>query len=36
MFMPVLRALILMQFRNEERSEELTQAIGEMFGQNFK
>jgi hypothetical protein len=35
MFMPALRALILMQFRNEERSEELTQAIGTMFGSNF-
>lgn len=36
MFMPALRALILMQFRNEERSEALSQAIGEMFGQGFK
>lgn len=36
MFMPALRALILMQFRNEERSEALSQAIGEMFGANFK
>jgi len=35
MFMPVLRALILMQLRNEERSEALNRAIGEMFGQNF-
>jgi len=35
MFMPALRALILMQFRNEDRSPELTTAIGEMFGTNF-
>ncbi|PIE25321.1 MAG: hypothetical protein CSA60_00840 [Neptuniibacter caesariensis] len=35
MFMPTLRALILMQFRNEERSDALSQAIGEMFGANF-
>ncbi|MCP4595062.1 DUF3549 family protein [Neptuniibacter sp.] len=36
MFIPVLRALILMQFRNEERSEALSKAIGEMFGSDFK
>jgi hypothetical protein len=35
MFLPTLRALILMQLRNGERSEALTQAIGEMFGANF-
>lgn len=35
MFMPTLRALILMQFRNEERSEALSKAIGEMFGSSF-
>ena len=35
MFMPVMRALILMQFRNQERSDTLNQAIGEMFGQQF-
>jgi len=35
MFMPVHRALILQAFRNPERSECLSQAIGEMFGQSF-
>lgn len=35
MFLPTLRALILMQFRTMERSEALEQAIGEMFGQGF-
>jgi len=35
MFMPALRALILMQFRNEDRSPELTAAIGAMFGSDF-
>lgn len=35
MFMPVMRALILMQFRNQQRSEALSKAIGEMFGGNF-
>jgi len=35
MFMPVYRALILQAFRNPRRSARLTQAIGEMFGQNF-
>ena len=36
MFMPVMRALILMQLRNQNRSEALTKAIGEMFGHNFQ
>ena len=35
MFMPALRALILMQFRNEQRSEQLSTAIGLMFGSNL-
>ncbi|MDF2182136.1 DUF3549 family protein [Neptuniibacter sp. CAU 1671] len=35
MFLPALRALILMQFRGQQRSETLSQAIGEMFGQSF-
>lgn len=35
MFMPAMRALILMQFRNTERSPELSNAIGEMFGTSF-
>ncbi len=35
MFMPVHRALILQAFRNPARSEALSQAIGEMFGQTF-
>lgn len=35
MFIPTLRALILMQFRNQERSEALSKAIGEMFGNGF-
>ncbi|MBV0933143.1 DUF3549 family protein [Marinobacterium weihaiense] len=36
MFMPVHRALLLQAFRNPERSEALSQAIGEMFGQTFE
>lgn len=35
MFIPVMRILILQAFRNEDRSSELTEAIGQMFGQNF-
>ncbi|MBR9828893.1 MAG: DUF3549 family protein [Oceanospirillales bacterium] len=35
MFMPVHRALILQAFRNPDRSDALSQAIGEMFGQTF-
>lgn len=35
MFLPTLRTLILMQFRNQDRSEALTEAIGAMFGDNF-
>lgn len=35
MFMPVHRALILQAFRNPQRSERLSTAIGEMFGQGF-
>lgn len=35
MFMPVHRALMLQAFRNTERSPQLEQAIGEMFGQSF-
>lgn len=35
MFMPVHRALILQAFRQNERSPQLEQAIGEMFGQSF-
>lgn len=35
MFMPVHRALLLQAFRQPERSPELEQAIGEMFGQSF-
>lgn len=35
MFMPVHRALILQAFRNPARSQVLSQAIGEMFGQTF-
>lgn len=36
MFMPAMRALILMQFRNQARSAALSQAIGEMFGATFE
>jgi len=35
MFMPAMRALILMAFRNEDRSEALSAAIGTMFGKQF-
>lgn len=35
MFMPVYRSLILQAFRNPQRSETLSRAIGEMFGQGF-
>jgi len=35
MFMPALRALIMQAFRNPQRSERLSAAIGEMFGQGF-
>lgn len=35
MFMPALRALILHAFRNPARSEQLSAAIGQMFGQDF-
>lgn len=35
MFMPDLRALILQQFRSPERSEALSRAIGEMFGNSL-
>ncbi|MBV1787243.1 DUF3549 family protein [Marinobacterium sp. D7] len=35
MFMPALRALIMQAFRNPARSELLSKAIGEMFGQSF-
>ncbi|MFW1677909.1 DUF3549 family protein [Pontibacter sp. JAM-7] len=35
MFIPALRGLILLQFRSNQRSEMLSKAIGEMFGQTF-
>ncbi len=35
MFMPDLRALILHTFRDPDRSDELTAAIGQMFGGNM-
>lgn len=35
MFMPALRALIMQAFRNPSRSDALSKAIGEMFGQSF-
>ncbi len=35
MFMPALRALIMQALRNPQRSERLSAAIGEMFGQGF-
>ncbi|WP_027859402.1 DUF3549 family protein [Marinobacterium jannaschii] len=35
MFMPALRALIMQVFRSPERSETLSNAIGEMFGSTF-
>lgn len=35
MFMPDLRALILHVFRNPDRSEKLSEAIGQMFGGNL-
>ena len=35
MFIPTLRVLILQDLRNPERSEALSKAIGEMFGQSF-
>ena len=35
MFIPTLRALTLQQFRSPERSEELSRAIGGMFGDGF-
>lgn len=35
MFIPVMRTLILQAFRNESRSPALSEAIGQMFGQNF-
>lgn len=35
MFIPTLRALTLQQFRSPERSEELSKAIGGMFGDGF-
>lgn len=35
MFMPAQRALIMQAFRSPERSEQLSKAIGEMFGQTF-
>lgn len=35
MFSPVMRALIMQAFRHPERSEALSQAIGEMFGSTF-
>jgi len=35
MFMPAQRALILQAFRNPERSDQLSRAIGAMFGQHF-
>lgn len=36
MFMPVMRALILMQLRNPDRSEALNKAVDDMFGQQFQ
>jgi hypothetical protein len=35
MFIPTLRALTLQQFRSPERSDELSKAIGGMFGDGF-
>jgi hypothetical protein len=35
MFMPVMRALILQSFRNPNRSDALSSAIGKMFGNSF-
>jgi hypothetical protein len=35
MFIPTLRVLILRDLRNPDRSEALSKAIGEMFGQSF-
>jgi len=35
MFTPALRALIMQAFRNPARSEALSKAVGEMFGQSF-
>ncbi|GGB83152.1 hypothetical protein GCM10011352_06230 [Marinobacterium zhoushanense] len=35
MFMPALRALIMHAFRNPARSDALSSAIGQMFGQSF-
>ncbi|SIS79970.1 DUF3549 family protein [Neptunomonas antarctica] len=36
MFIPVMRVLILQAFRNPERSDALTHAIGQMFGASFE
>ena len=36
MFIPVMRVLILQAFRNPQRSEELSVAIGQMFGASFE
>lgn len=36
MFMPALRTPIMAELRNPERSETLTRAIGDMFGQGFR
>lgn len=36
MFIPVMRILILQAFRNPQRSEELSAAIGLMFGTSFE
>lgn len=35
MFIPVMRILVLQQFRNENRSEALSKAVGTMFGKKF-
>lgn len=35
MFIPVMRILVLQQFRNENRSEALSKAVGAMFGKKF-
>lgn len=36
MFIPVMRVLILQAFRNPQRSENLSVAIGQMFGASFE